>query len=1015
MARRIQQLLWVPLILCWTVSATAQLRFPPPEFEGGYKMPATTTPPARGIGMQYLDVVLLAACLGVALWLIYKRRSRRGMFWLSLFSLGYFGFYRKGCICPIGSPQNIAYGLFNPDYAIPWSVLAFFILPLAVALFAGRAFCAGVCPQGALQDVVLIKPVKVPSWLEHGLGIIPFIFLGAGLACAATGAGFVICRFDPFVPLFRLSGSAFILAAGATFLVLGMFVGRPYCRFLCPYGALLKLASLVSKWRVRVTPDFCTQCRLCEDSCPFGIIREPSSGKISDRMLGGERRRMSLLLVTLPILIAAGAWGALKFSPVAARLDPQVVLAERYLEQKQHPLSYGVMTSESLSQARAERNPEAILARADAARARFRVASVLFGGWAGLVLGMKLIALSMQQKRTDYEPDRGACFACARCFGDCPNERTRLGLITSAEAPVLASDSVDSKRRAFERTALIAAAFCLVVGVTLLAIQLSARPNERWNTLTLAALKGPLANDPGNEQLKQQIRAADVQVRTGIRHRISIYRSGAWMLLGGAVIFLVVGRRAARVAKEYKFLVSAPDREICAAQHLRPARWAVAGVGTIGALALVAVVLTSKPVLTAQASVSRGETGNAAFIALPTLAEFQMNYPRFRGWDGSGFSSNTNASLSWDGKTGAGIAWKSPMLAPGHSSPVVWSNRLFITGGTAARREVFAYDTASGQLLWRRAVESVPGSPAKVPEIPEATGYAACTSATDGRLVFVIFGNGDLAAVSIDGAVAWSKAFGPLKNPYGHATSLAIWPGMLLVQLDQGDNGPANSKLLALEPVTGRVLWERNRPVGASWATPIVIEPDRKAQVVTLAVPWVIAYARESGEELWRAELMEGEVVPSPVFAGGQIVISSPSARLLALQPNGAGDVTKKAVTWSTQDNAPDITSPVSDGKLVFAAGSSGNLTCFDLANGKTLWEHDLQTQVQSSPAILGNRLFVLGTEGTALVIEVGRQYKEIARSNLPDKFLASPAFANGLTFLRGTTNLYCIKSVKAL
>jgi len=415
------------------VSVFAEQRFPPPDFESGYQLPAAATPPARGLAFQYLDVAVLAAALGVALWLIYRRRSRRGLFWLSLFSLGYFGFYRKGCICPIGSPQNIVLGLFNPGYAVPVSVIAFFVLPLAVALFAGRAFCAGVCPQGAIQDFFLIKPLKVPGWLEQGLGTIPFLFLGAGLAYAATGTDFVICRYDPFVPLFRFSGSLFILLAGAGFLLLGMFVGRPYCRFLCPYGALLKTASLVSKWRVRVTPDFCTQCRLCEDSCPFGVIREPSAGALAPRLLGRERRRLGWLLVALPVLVIGGGWAGSKLGPAAARLNPTVMLAERYARQQRKPVSYGVMTPEALSLARVESNPEAVLSEAASLRQRVDLATVLFGGWAGLVLGVKLIALSMQQKRGDYEPDRGGCLACGRCFSYCPNERVRLGLLPAEQ------------------------------------------------------------------------------------------------------------------------------------------------------------------------------------------------------------------------------------------------------------------------------------------------------------------------------------------------------------------------------------------------------------------------------------------------------------------------------------------------------------------------------------------------------------------------------------------------------
>lgn len=434
--------------LAWLLSGGVLLaqsppRFPPPQFESGYKLPETTTPPGRNFGFQYLDVAVLAACLAIAVWLIYQPRSRRGVFWLSVFSLAYFGFYRQGCICSIGSTQNIAYGLGHSGYVVPVTVIAFFALPLIVALFFGRAFCAGVCPQGAIQDFVLIKPLKVPAWLEHGLGLIPFLFLGAGIAFAATGAGFVICRYDPFVPLFRLSGSFFILSAGVTFLLVGMFIGRPYCRFLCPYGALLKLAATVSKWRVRITPDYCTQCSLCEHSCPFGVIREPSAPQ-PPQSISGDRKRLGGLLALMPVLMAMGVWLGAILAPAAARLHPTVALAELYARQQQSPVGYGAMTPEALALERAGQQREAIVTEAADLRARLRLAAMLFGGWAGLVIGVKLIALSLRQNRSDFEPDRGSCFACARCFDYCPSERVRKGLITPGEQALPSATALTS-------------------------------------------------------------------------------------------------------------------------------------------------------------------------------------------------------------------------------------------------------------------------------------------------------------------------------------------------------------------------------------------------------------------------------------------------------------------------------------------------------------------------------------------------------------------------------------------
>ena len=435
MPRRLKLTGALGMLLLAALMICAEQRFPPPDFESGYHLPAPSTPAPRQEWLQYADTGVLLAGLGAAAWLIYAKRSRRGLFWLSVFSLAYFGFYRKGCICPIGAPQNIAYALFNPGYAVPVTTLVFCFAPIVAALLAGRAFCGGVCPHGALQDLVLIKPVTVPLWLEEALGTIPWLFLGAGLICAGTGAGFLICRYDPLVPIFRLSGGTFILTAGAVFLLAGMFVGRPYCRFLCPYGGLLRLASLASKWRVRVTPDTCTQCRLCEQSCPFGAMREPAPPAAHAKWLGTQRRRLGWLLALLPVLMAVGAWSGSKLSPAAAQLDPAVALAERYTLQQSHPVQYGVMTPESLSLQRAAMDAKAVLTAAADARHRFELACWLFGGWAGLVIGLKLIAVSVRPARSDYEPDRGACMACGRCFMACPNERVRLGLMPAAEDP----------------------------------------------------------------------------------------------------------------------------------------------------------------------------------------------------------------------------------------------------------------------------------------------------------------------------------------------------------------------------------------------------------------------------------------------------------------------------------------------------------------------------------------------------------------------------------------------------
>ncbi len=399
---------------------------------------------------------------------------------------------------------------------------------------------------------------------------------------------------------------------------------------------------------------------------------------------------------------------------------------------------------------------------------------------------------------------------------------------------------------------------------------------------------------------------------------------------------------------------------------------------------------------------------HALAAGLPSPEEFQANWPRFRGPGGAGVSTQTAVPLTCDPKTGANLAWKVPVPAAGFSSPVVWGSRVFLSGGDAATRAVMRFDTQSGKLLWQRALPK-PASPEAEGEVPDQCGMAAPTVATDGRRVYAVFANGDLGALSFAGDVVWSKHLPVVKNPYGHASSLATWEDRVLVQFDQGDPEDKLSKLYAFDGATGAVVWQQPRPAGASWATPITFEVAGKSQVLTLAVPWVIAYSAKDGAEVWRANCLDGEVTPSPVFAGGTLFVVSPTRKLQAIRPDGHGDVTKTHLGWVAEDGIPDVTSPVSNGELVFLIDSGGVLSCYDAKSGKKEWEKDLEEECHASPSLVGNRVYLLTKKGSLVVIEAARQFKELARSSLGEPVFASPAFAQNRMYVRGLKHLICI------
>ena len=395
----------------------AQERFPRPEFETDYTYPEYQLPTARGLAWEYTDTAVLIVVLSITTWLALKKRSRQGLLWMSLFSLAYFGFFREGCICSIGSVQNVSLALFNSTYTIPLTALLFFIIPLIYAIFYGRVFCAGACPLGAIQELTGIWPQKLPRKVEAILATIPFIYLALAVLFSATESQFIICRYDPFVGIFRLDAPYTMIIFGALLILAGIFINRPYCRFLCPYGVLLNITSRFATKHLSITPAECINCRLCEDACPYNAII-PSDKEIAVEEPSVVRRKFVMYLVLIPVIAAAGAIALYSLSPVLSGANYDVKLArEIRLE-----IDKGIpaVSNAAVAFKGSGRTDDQLFADEVETINRYRKATPWTGLFLGLSLGIGLFSLTVRRERTEYRPDQGRCFSCGRCFRYCP-------------------------------------------------------------------------------------------------------------------------------------------------------------------------------------------------------------------------------------------------------------------------------------------------------------------------------------------------------------------------------------------------------------------------------------------------------------------------------------------------------------------------------------------------------------------------------------------------------------------
>jgi outer membrane protein assembly factor BamB len=569
----------------------------------------------------------------------------------------------------------------------------------------------------------------------------------------------------------------------------------------------------------------------------------------------------------------------------------------------------------------------------------------------------------------------------------------------------------------FRRIAVVAAVFSLVLCTLLILNYVQLERTDPLNSPALERLIERLADDPEDTELREQIRALDLLARRAYFSRLWQIRTAALMLLLSVAVLLV------------SLKVLTGGRQKLPEERRKLSDWRSASLTRIGVIAAGAVILAgglataglSHSALSGEyvaagvpeagvraaggtssdAAVAKVETPDQTEIKENILdsEELRSNWPGFRGAGGVGIAYVADAPIQWDGTTGQGVLWKTAIPKSGFNSPVIWENRIFLSGADENSREVYCLDRDSGAMLWQQAVDDVPGSPAEPPDVTPDTGYAAPTMAADAKGVFAIFATGDVVGIDHAGNRLWERNLGVPENHYGHSSSLLVYRDLLVVQYDH-EGGP---RLLGLDTATGETVWETPRQVMTTWSSPIVVYTGRRPEIIINANPFVGSYDPDTGRELWQVECMFGEVGPSPAYTDKLVYAANQFAQLVAI------DVDTREILWEVYDDLPDASSPLAVEGCVYVPTSYGYLSCLDAATGVPYWTHDYGGSSYSSPVYAAGRVYWIDKSGVMHIFEAGKEFVPVSDPPLGEPSWAVPAFAEGRIYIRGEQHLYCI------
>jgi outer membrane protein assembly factor BamB len=435
-----------------------------------------------------------------------------------------------------------------------------------------------------------------------------------------------------------------------------------------------------------------------------------------------------------------------------------------------------------------------------------------------------------------------------------------------------------------------------------------------------------------------------------------------------------------------------------------------------------------------------------ALIAVVSLAVATIgssaagNWPQWRGPDGSGISNEKNLPAEWS--TTKNIKWKTPIDGRGHSSPIVWENKIFVTtaiegeevpGAKAAKHmidnkefvhpdsigankkhtfKVIALNRDTGKILW----QSVAWEGTPFDDRHRKSSYAASTPATDGKMVYAFFGSEGLYAYDFNGKLAWKIDLGKMGTlGMGTATSPIIFENLVILQCDE-ENGTA-SFIVALDKKTGKEVWKTPRKIQVSWSTPLLVKTAKRAELITSGTESIVSYDPATGKELWTHKGVESNAIPSPVANSEfvYLVAGFPAKIAMAIKLGGSGDLTGTPnVPWTYAKGTAYVPSPILYGDYLYLTTDRGILTCIDAKTGEVKYEGGripIPATFTASPVAFDGKILMTSEDGDTFIIKAGPKHEILGTNSVGEPVYASPAMADGRIYIRGEKNIYAIGS----